>query len=320
MTLPTGVVSVVVPVCNERDSLRALIGEIVGVFRRLPNPYEIILVDDGSVDGSWTEIVELQQSDPRVTAIRFRRNFGKASALAAGFATARGDWVLTLDADLQDDPAEIPRILDASVNLDVVSGWKQFRRDPWHKTLPSRVFNAVVSATTGVKLHDHNCGFKCYRAEVLREIRLYGELHRYIPVLAAGRGFRVGEIAVHHRPRQFGRSKYGWRRFLQGFFDLVTVRFLTTYGERPHHWFGIPGVLLLFGGAAGMAWALLGAALSGGCPIDRPLFRLSALGFLFGLQFMGLGLLAELVVANLHGGSPGYSVAERREGAPSPIS
>ena len=209
-------------------------------------------------DNSWEIIRRLAAADPQVRGIRFRRNFGKAAALTAGFAQVRGEMVMTLDADLQDDPHEIPRFLAAMENdLDVVSGWKQVRHDPWHKVLPSRVFNAMVSGLTGVKLHDHNCGMKCYRREVLGEVRLYGELHRFMPVLAAGRGYRVGEIVINHRARKFGQSKYGVARFVKGFLDLLTVKFLTGYGQRPQHLLGTIGLSCFVLGGLWAIWLAL---------------------------------------------------------------
>ena len=236
-------ISIVIPVFNEKDSLALLHGEIAQIAENAQLDAEVLFVDDGSRDGSWDAIVVLAQQ-PRVRGIRFRRNFGKAAALSAGFAAARGDIVMTLDADLQDDPAEIPQFLAAlAVGMDVVSGWKKTRHDPWHKVFPSRVFNVMVSWLTGVRLHDHNCGMKCYRAEVLREIRLYGELHRFIPVLADARGFKVGEVVIQHRPRRFGVSKYGVRRFVKGFLDLLTVKFLTGFGQRPQHLLGSVGLV-----------------------------------------------------------------------------
>ncbi len=242
-----GLLSLVIPVFNERESLAALFAEIAEVAKSLDVRVEVIFVDDGSTDGSWEAIRELAAADDRVRGIRFRRNFGKAAALQAGFQSARGAIVMTLDADLQDDPHEIPNFLAAiRGGLDVVSGWKKVRHDPWHKVFPSRVFNRLVGWMTGVHLHDHNCGFKAYRAEVFREVQLYGELHRFVPVLAAGRGFKVGEMVIHHRPRKFGRSKYGWQRFVKGFLDLFTVHFLTKFGRRPQHLLGSYG--LLFGG------------------------------------------------------------------------
>ena len=228
--------SVVVPVFNEVESLEPLYQELVEVAATNGYDLDLVFVDDGSADGSWDEIRRLASADARVTGLRFRRNFGKAAALSAGFAQARGDLVMTLDADLQDDPHEIPRFLAEMQNqFDVVSGWKKVRHDPLGKVFPSRVFNRFVSTLTGVRLHDHNCGMKCYRREVFDEIHLYGELHRFVPVLAAARGFRIGEIAIQHRPRKFGRSKYGLTRIIKGFLDLLTVKFLTGFGQRPQH-------------------------------------------------------------------------------------
>jgi len=228
--------SIVIPVYNEVESLATLHAELCAVAQAEGYTLDIVFIDDGSTDGSWEEIERLAAADPHVRGIRFRRNFGKAAALAAGFAACRGDLVLTLDADLQDDPKEIPRFLAAmQQGLDCVSGWKQIRHDPWHKVLPSRVFNWLVGWLTGVRLHDHNCGFKCYRREIFEEVRLYGELHRFVPVLAAARGWKVGEIVVHHRPRRFGHSKYGFTRIVKGFLDLSTVYFLTGFEQRPQH-------------------------------------------------------------------------------------
>ena len=203
-------ISIVIPVYNEAESLRELHRQIAAVAERAAYELEVILISDGSTDGSWAVIEELAAGDPRVLGIRFRRNFGKAAALAAGFDSAQGEVVVTMDADLQDDPDEMPAML-ARLNegLDVVSGWKQIRHDPWHKRWPSKLFNWLVGRMTGVHLHDHNCGFKCYRRDVILEVRLYGELHRFVPVLAAARGFRVGEIVVNHRPRKHGLSMYG---------------------------------------------------------------------------------------------------------------
>ena len=232
--------------------------------------WNLVFVDDGSTDGSWAEIERLASQDPRVQGVRFRRNFGKAAALRAGFQAARGEIVFTLDADLQDDPHELPRFLEQmNTGLDVVSGWKQVRHDPWHKVGPSRVFNWLVGWLTGVRLHDHNCGFKCYRREIFDEIRLYGELHRFVPVLAAARGWRVGEIAVHHRPRKFGQSKYGVRRFVKGFLDLLTVYFLTGYSQRPQHLLGTVGLVsFLAGGRRSVAADRLVVCLAIGAGAD----------------------------------------------------
>jgi glycosyltransferase involved in cell wall biosynthesis len=275
---------------------------------------EFLFVDDGSRDGSWAVLSNLAASDPRVRAIRFRRNFGKAAALTAGFAAARGERVFTLDADLQDDPAEIPRFLDKlDQGYDVISGWKRTRHDPWHKVIPSRVFNGMVSLLTGCRLHDHNCGFKLYRRQVVREVGIYGELHRFVPVLAHARGFRVGEIEVHHRPRTHGSSKYGFSRFLKGFLDLLTVRFLTGFRERPLHILGALGLVLLIVGVVGLTYLAI-LWVIGDRPIGvRPLLPYSVAFLVVGVQFLSLGILAELVTAYNIRTEDSYSIAETIE-------
>jgi dolichol-phosphate mannosyltransferase len=311
--------SIVIPVYNEAESLTALHRELSEVAAAQGYSLDIVLVDDGSTDGSWDAIGKLAAEDSRVTGIRFRRNFGKAAALSAGFAQSRGELVMTLDADLQDDPREIPRFLAEMQNgRDVVSGWKQVRHDPWHKVLPSRIFNGMVSALTGVKLHDHNCGMKCYRREVFDEVRLYGELHRFVPVLAAARGFRIGEIVVHHRPRKFGRSKYGFARFIKGFLDLLTVKFLTGFGQRPQHLLGTVGLASCSLGAIVLLWLacewVISRLVPGVEPIQlhqRPAV-LYALGLLLlGGQLMSMGFLAELFIAYQSPGAARYSILER---------
>ena len=307
-------ISVVVPVRDEEESLAALHGELSAVFAgHARGPVEFIFVDDGSRDGSWSVLVALSASDPRVSAIRFRRNFGKAAALTAAFQAARGDLVFTLDGDLQDDPAEIPRFLDRlEEGYDVVSGWKKTRHDPWHKVYPSRVFNWLVSRLTGCRLHDHNCGFKLYRREVLREIGIYGELHRFIPVLAHARGFRVGEVEVRHRRRRHGASKYGFSRFIKGFLDLLTVRFLTRFRERPLHMLGGIGLALFGLGAIGMLSLAVMLARS-----SQSAHRHSPSAILFDCTLARrapareLGILAELVTAYNIRTEDVYSIAER---------
>ena len=248
--------TIVVPVFNEQDSLDKLHQELSAVAKAEGYEMEILFVDDGSTDASWSVIQRLAEQDSRVEAIRFRRNFGKAAALNAGFEAAHGAIVFTMDADLQDDPAEIPRFLEKleGEQLDVISGWKKVRHDPWHKVGPSRVFNWLVGVMTGVRLHDHNCGFKCYRNEVVKEVDLYGEMHRFVPVLAASRGWKVGEIVVNHRAREFGKSKYGVTRIVKGFLDLLTVSFLTDYGQRPQHLLGSIGLLCFALGALGITY------------------------------------------------------------------
>ena len=313
-------ISFVIPVFNEGESLAILYGEIVKQTDAVGRPLDSVFIDDGSTDGSWTAIRELAASDARVKGVRLRRNFGKAAALAAGFAAAKGDIVCTLDADLQDDPAEAPRFLEAlAAGKDVISGWKQVRHDPWHKTLPSRVFNGMVSWLTGVALHDHNCGFKCYRAEIFKEVRLYGELHRFIPVLAAARGFRVGELVVNHRPRRYGRSKYGVRRFMKGFLDLLTVKFLTGFGQRPQHLLGSIGLVSFVLGNVGLLW-LAGTWIwrlwepERFLPIhERALTIYAVAALILGAQFMSIGFLAELITAYLGRDQDSFSVAEKIE-------
>ncbi len=238
--------SIIVPVYNEEESLAELLRQIEEVAAANGYEKEVIFVDDGSTDASWSVISQLAEANDFVRAVRFRRNFGKAAALEAGFALATGEFVMTMDADLQDDPAEIPQFLaKLAEGYDVVSGWKKVRHDPWHKVYPSRVFNRMVSRLSGVQLHDHNCGMKCSRAEVLKEITLYGERHRFIPALAGARGFKVSEVVIQHRARQFGVSKYGFTRFLKGFMDLLSVKLATTYGQRPLHILGGTAVVLL---------------------------------------------------------------------------
>ncbi|HEY2909325.1 MAG TPA: glycosyltransferase family 2 protein [Gemmataceae bacterium] len=313
-------VSLVIPVLNECESLEALHAEIAEVAAANRLRVEVIFVDDGSSDGSWKVIEKLSAADPRVRGIRFRRNFGKAAALAAGFKAASGTSILTLDADLQDDPHEIPRFLAAlGEGRDVVSGWKKVRHDPWHKVWPSRLFNAMVGAVTGVWLHDHNCGMKAYRAEVFQEVRLYGELHRFIPVLAESRGFKVGELVINHRQRKFGYSKYGVRRFAKGFLDLLTVKFLTGFGHRPQHLLGNFGLLPVALGIIGMLFLGVNAIFRlasdhtvGASTTTQIVIAILSVGLLlFGAQLAIAGLIAELIVDRGPEDLDPYCVAER---------
>jgi len=317
-------ISIVIPVYNESESLGPLYAEIEAVVQEARLEVEVIFVDDGSSDDSWTVIAELARKYSNIHGIRFRRNFGKAAALSAGFRAARGQIILTMDADLQDDPKEIPRFLTAlDAGRDVVSGWKRVRHDPWHKVFPSRVFNGMVSWLTGVRLHDHNCGMKCYRAEVFREVRLYGELHRFIPVLAAARGYRVGEIEINHRPRKFGHSKYGVRRFVKGFLDLLTVKFLTGFGQRPQHLLGSIGLVSFVLGNLGMAYLgvtwIINAFYDEPKPFlplhQRALLPYSIAALLLGAQMMSIGFLAELITAYLGRDESSYSIAEQTPSA-----
>jgi len=311
-------ISIVIPAYNEAESIPRLYQEIEAAASASEWDIEVIFVDDGSTDGTWAAIEALAERDPRVRAIRFRRNFGKAAALDAGFKEARGDRVVTLDADLQDNPADVPRLLSKlEEGYDLVVGWKRRRFDPWHKVIPSRVFNWMIGVVSGVRLHDHNCGLKCYRAAVVREIRVYGEMHRFITLLADARGFRLTELEVHHRPRSFGRSKYGAGRFIKGFLDLLTVSFLTGYAERPLHFLGVCGLLALAVGLAGLSY-LAGLWALGFRPIgNRPVLIYSVAALLLGAQMLSVGILAELIASRVGGGDrngdSGYSIERRLE-------
>jgi glycosyltransferase involved in cell wall biosynthesis len=313
--------SVVVPVFNENESLRELHGELTSVSAEHGIECEFIFVDDGSNDGSWDVIQQLASENPRTRGFKLRRNFGKAAALTAGMQAATGDNIVMMDADLQDDPAEIPRLLAKQAEgFDIVNGWKVKRLDPWHKVYPSRVFNWMASTLTGVKLHDHNCGLKLFPADVAKEVRIYGELHRFIPILAHARGFSVTELEVNHRERQFGHSKYGIRRFLRGLLDLITVRFLTGFGQRPQHALGTIGIMFFGIGSLGLAYlGALWVAMRVVPAIEiadigtRPLLAYSVAASLLGAQALTLGLLAELIVART-GHHDTVSVSETTEG------
>lgn len=256
--------SFIIPAKDEEATIKTLFQKIKTEVNALEQELEVIFIDDGSTDGTWEEMEALSETfQYEVRAIRMRTNIGKSRALAAGFKAATGDIVFTMDADLQDDPVEIPRFLEKlAKGYDIVSGYKQTRHDPWHKVLPSRVFNKMVSTLNGVVLHDHNCGFKCYRAEVLKTLRLHGEMHRMIPCLASIDGYRSGEIVVKHHPRQFGVSKYGVQRFARGFFDMTTVYFIKNYKDRPMHFFGGLGAILELIGLTSMIAGILMAFLS----------------------------------------------------------
>jgi glycosyltransferase involved in cell wall biosynthesis len=287
--------SFVIPTLNEKPSLEKLCSLIVENVAKTGHDYEIIFVDDGSTDGSFELLEGLHQKDPKVKVISFRRNFGKAAALMAGFGEAQGEVVFTMDADLQDDPVEIPRFLEKlDEGYDLVSGWKYPRLDPISKTAPSRLANATIRFGTGIKLHDFNCGFKAMRHEVAKEIKLYGELHRYVPVLAHWRGFGVTEIKVKHHPREFGRSKYGMRRLFRGLFDFITVVFLIRFTRRPLHFFGMLGLIpLVLGFFIDAYLAILW--FSGQAIGNRPLLTLGTLLLMIGVQFFSIGLLAEML-------------------------
>lgn len=319
-------VSVVVPLLNEAATIDELHRQLLAVAETEGYELQIIFVDDGSTDGSWQAIRSLSSAHSNTEGIRLRRNFGKADALSAGFAVARSPVVVTLDADLQDDPAEIPKLLaalepDASGRAcDVVSGWKRERHDPWHKRWPSLVFNALVSRLMKVRLHDHNCGLKAYRREALEEVSLYGELHRFIPVLAAAKGYRATEVAVNHRAREHGQSKYGASRIVKGLLDLITVKFLTGYGDRPQHLLGGVGLISFMAGATGLFYLAIRWIVSRVTPGLEPLHLHETASLFYSLalclvgsQFLAVGLLGAMITASLSRERPRYSVAERTE-------
>lgn len=313
--VPTGPpaidVSVLVPVLDEAGTVLDLARRVRDAIVPMGLAYEIIFVDDGSRDATCERVREARALDPQVKLVRLRRNFGKAAALTAGFDVASGRLVVTLDGDLQDDPDEIPRMLETLERggFDLVSGWKHERKDPLSKTLPSLLFNWATRKLAQVDLHDFNCGFKVYRREVLEEVPIYGELHRYIPVLASRRGFAVGELAVRHHARRHGVSKYGWDRFYKGLLDLLTVLFITKYTRRPLHLFGALGLGglgsgLLINCYLAVRW-FLGEPLS-----NRPLLLLGSLLMLIGLQVLMTGLLAEMMTHKTFRRSDSYSVKE----------
>ncbi len=312
-------ISIVIPVLNEQDSLGELADRIFSVAQEHSYECQIVFVDDGSTDQSWKKIRELAEKHASISGIRFRRNFGKAAALSAGMEAVQSEWVITMDADLQDDPREIPHLLaKMEEGFDVVSGWKKTRHDPWHKVWPSRLFNWMVSSATGVRLHDHNCGLKAYRREIFDEVKLYGEMHRFIPVLAASRGWRVSEIPVEHHPRMHGVSKYGFTRFFKGFLDLATVYFLTGYRQRPQHLLGTLGLLSLAFGLLTLtgltvAWGASRMFLPEADHLhlhERALFYYAMLGLLLGVQLLSIGFLAELIIASHRPAHPNYSLSE----------
>jgi glycosyltransferase involved in cell wall biosynthesis len=291
-------ISVVIPVHNEERSVALLFDELRSALEPLHRPWEAIFVDDGSDDGTFSALTRLNAQNEEVRVVRLRRNFGKAAALMAGFEQASGGVVVTIDGDLQDDPAEIPRLLaKLDEGFDLVSGWKARRRDPWLRRVLSRLFNFTAGRMSGLRLHDMNCGLKAYRAEVVRGLRLYGELHRFVPVLAHYRGYRIAELPVNHRPRGHGRSRYGPERYLRGFLDLLSVSFLGRYGHRPLHLFGGLGLLLGFGGVGVLAYLTVLKA-AGEAIGQRPLLILGVLLVVVGIQLFSLGLLSEMIISH----------------------
>jgi len=305
-------VSIVVPLYNEEESLDPLTTEIIKAVEGVSSTYEIIFVDDGSTDKSLDVIRRLQSSNNRIKYLSFRKNYGKSAALQIGFEKAAGDAIITMDADLQDDPAEIPNLLQKlSEGYDLVSGWKKTRHDPFIKKHSSKFFNRVTKVLSGIDIHDFNCGLKAYRKEVIKNIHVYGELHRYIPVLADWRGFRITEIPVKHHPRRYGKTKFGISRFFKGFFDLITVVFTTRYVKRPMHLFGLLGAISFIAGFLVSSYLTVLWAIGETNISNRPLLFLGMLLIIIGVQFFGVGLLGELMVHNSPAAQE-YSIKEKR--------
>ena len=310
----TVAVSVVIPVLDEEQSVVELHRELTDVLKAGSGSYELLFIDDGSTDSTFDRLAELHAADEHVRVISMRRRFGKTAALVAGFRESQGQIVITIDGDLQDDPHEIPRFLTLlETDYDLVVGWKRERHDPVTKTAPSKIFNATVRTASGIPIHDFNCGFKAYRREVLTDLRLYGDMHRFIPVMAAWKGFRVGEIEVNHRERQFGRSKFGAGRMISGMFDFVRVLFLTRYMQKPLQLFGGTGLLLFLAGfGCGIYLAVLKFALGESIGVHHlPLLFATALLILFGAVMFAIGLIGEMQRHSGYRAADEYSVRTR---------
>ena len=298
-------ISVIIPLYNEAESLPELNAWIARVMKENSFSYEVLMVDDGSNDGSWNVIKGLAASDPAVHGISFRRNYGKSAALYCGFAQAQGDVVITMDADLQDSPDEIPALVRKirEDGYDVVSGWKQHRKDnPVTKNLPSKLYNATARRITGIRLHDMNCGLKAYRSEVVKNIEVYGEMHRYIPYLAKNAGFtKIGEMPVHHQKRKYGKSKFGMSRFVNGFLDLLSLWFLSTFGKKPMHFFGYSGIFMFLVGFVMTVWIIVAKLVHQAQGIryravtDQPLFYLALLAVVLGVMLFLAGFIGEMI-------------------------
>ncbi len=303
-------ISVVIPLYNEEGSLKELHQQLRSTLGRTNVRYELLFVDDGSTDRSFSVLRDLKRTDRHIKIIRFRRNYGKSAALSVGFDKALGDIVVTMDADLQDDPGEIPALKRRiEEGYDLVSGWKKVRRDPITKTIPSRFFNMVTRLMTGIRIHDFNCGLKAYRREVVKAVRIYGELHRYIPVLAHWEGFKIGELVVQHRPRRYGKSKFGVGRFWKGLLDLMTALFTTRYLRRPLHLFGFWGMLSAVVGAVIVLWLVVEKLLGETILSNRPLFLVGILLVIVGIQFISIGLLGEMI-SRTSNSEPEYSIRD----------
>ncbi len=303
-------ISVVIPLFNEEQSLRELYDKLRSALQK-SGRYEIVFIDDGSTDGSMRVLHDLRHRDRRVKIVRFRRNYGKSAALSVGFHHARGEYVITMDADLQDDPNEIASLVnELKKGFDLVSGWKKRRRDPITKTIPSKFFNFVTSVLTGIKIHDFNCGLKGYKREVVKEVKVYGELHRYIPVLAAWQGFKIGEIPVQHHPRRYGKTKFGFGRFWKGFLDLLTVLFTTRFFRSPLHLFGFIGMVFSLAGFIIDGYLVYLKFAEGMSLGNRPLFVGGILLIIVGVQFVSVGLLGEMITKSRTPSEEDYSIRE----------
>lgn len=298
-------ISIIVPSFNEKESLPELTSWIKSVMQREGWTYEIIIVDDGSTDGTWDAVTEMSANDSLIKGIQFRRNYGKSAALFCGFEKAVGEIVVTMDADLQDSPEEIPemRRMILEDGYDVVSGWKQHRQDnKLTKNLPSKLYNATARAITGIKLHDMNCGLKAYKNEVIKSIEVYGEMHRYIPYLAKNAGYsKIGEKPVHHQKRKYGKSKFGMERFVNGFLDLLSLWFLSTFGKKPMHFFGFSGLLMFFVGIIMTTWVIIEKLIHQNLHVkyravtDQPLFYLALLAVILGVMLFLAGFICEMI-------------------------
>jgi glycosyltransferase involved in cell wall biosynthesis len=295
-------VSIVVPLYNEEESLPELCAWIERVATANRFSYEVILVDDGSIDDSWIVIEQLIAANSYIRGIKFQRNYGKSAALNEGFKAASGDVVITMDADLQDSPDEIPELRRMIIEdgYDLVSGWKKKRYDPITKTLPTKLFNGVTRKTSGIKLHDFNCGLKAYKKKVVKSIEVFGEMHRYIPVIAKWAGFRkIGEKVVEHRARKYGTTKFGWERFINGFLDLATISFVSKFGKRPMHFFGLYGTLFFFVGFTMIFYLVIAKFVSTEFALtNRPSFYIALTTMIIGMQLFLAGFIAELISRN----------------------
>ena len=288
-------ISVIIPLLDESKNLRELHKRIVATMEKLDEPYEIIFVDDGSLDDSYAVLKDIHRQNSRVKVIKFLRNYGKSSALSAGFSAARGEVIVTMDADLQDMPEEIPKLLARMERgYDLVSGWRFKRADGFFKRISSRLFNRLTSFFTGIRIHDFNCCLKCYRRSIIEHLTVYGEMHRYIPVMASWRGFRISEVKVRHARRKHGRTKYNMTHYMGGFLDLLTVIMLTRYTRKPLHLFGFLGAALVLIGLVINAYLTVGWFM-GRWIGDRPIFMLGILMIIIGIQFIFFGLMAEMI-------------------------